>query len=87
MTAKFDRLKAARLAEDLAEELAKLNAEPDSIQKMGGILTAAKFVLPALGSNLHHDLYRHLDPSRTRPVCCNLIRTTKPCEDCPRREY
>jgi hypothetical protein len=68
MTAPFDREKAARLADELAAELAKLDAMPMWMQKGGDVLSVAKFCMPSLARNLRSGLYDMLVPGANRPA-------------------
>jgi len=59
MTASRER--AASLADQLHAELAKLGDEPEHIQRAGGVLTLARFMLEPLARNLRDGLYAGLE--------------------------
>jgi hypothetical protein len=67
MTEPFDREKAARLCDELGAELAKLDALPDSIRKMGDVLSVTGFCMEPLARNLRSGLYDFLVPGAERP--------------------
>lgn len=67
MTAKFDRVRATRLANELAAELAKLAEVPMKIQKGGDVLSMTKFCLPALARCFEHGVYEGLEPGKELP--------------------
>jgi hypothetical protein len=64
----FDAEKAARLCEELAAELAKLDPEPESIQKAGGCLTMTKWLMEPMVRNLRNGVYDFLVPGAVRPA-------------------
>jgi hypothetical protein len=68
MTARFDCLKATRLANELAAELAKLAEVPHKIQKGGDVLSMTKFCLPALARCFEHGVYEGLEPGNDLPA-------------------
>ncbi|SAL03152.1 hypothetical protein AWB77_06721 [Caballeronia fortuita] len=68
MTAKFDRHRAARLADELAAELAKLQPMPMSLQKAGDVMTTVKFCMEPLARNLRGGLYECLEPGQEIPA-------------------
>jgi hypothetical protein len=63
----FDREKAARLCDELAEELAKLDPMPLSIQKMGDVLSTTKFCMEPLARCLRRGIYDCMVPGVDRP--------------------
>ncbi|KVM76502.1 hypothetical protein WJ61_09915 [Burkholderia ubonensis] len=67
MTDAFDREKAARLCDGLAAELAKLDPEPEHIQKVGGCLTMTKWMMEPMARNLRLGIYDCLVPGAERP--------------------
>lgn len=64
----FDAEKAARLADELRAELDKLGDEPDHLQRAGGVLTCAKWLMEPLARNLRGGLYSYLLPGAEFPA-------------------
>jgi hypothetical protein len=68
MTAKFDKLRAIRLCNELASELAKLDEVPRRIMESGDVLSMTKFCLPGLVRCFESGVFDGLVPGAERPV-------------------